>query len=207
MSTPETLSRLLAAPADAEVLARLHTRLAEQAAAENTLDVAYRTVDTPVGTLLLAATAAGLVRVAYPSQDHDLVLTQLAERISPRVLLAPARLDLAARQIDEYFGRRRHGFDFPLDLRLAGGFRRIVLSHLPEIPYGATASYATIAAAAGSPRAVRAVGGACSGNPLPLIVPCHRVVRSDGSLGGYVGGVDAKRVLLELEATPAAAQR
>jgi methylated-DNA-[protein]-cysteine S-methyltransferase len=178
---------------------RLHARLAADAAEAGILDVAYRTVDTPVGTLLLAATEKGLVRVAYASQDHDRVLEELAASVSPRVLLAPARLDKAAAELEEYFAGRRSTFDLPLDFQLSHGFRRAVLSHLPAIGYGTTASYAAVAAAAGSPRAVRAVGMACATNPLPVVVPCHRVVRSDGSLGGYAGGVDAKQALLRLE--------
>jgi methylated-DNA-[protein]-cysteine S-methyltransferase len=162
--------------------------------------VAYRTLDTPAGSLLLAATERGLVRVAYDSQGHDKVLSDLAARISPRILNAPRRLDPAAREIDEYFAGRRRSFDLPLDLSLLTGFRRIVLSHLPDIAYGQTASYAAVAAVAGNPRAVRAVGNACATNPLPVVVPCHRVVRADGSFGGYLGGPAAKRLLLNLEA-------
>ena len=164
------------------------------------LDVAYRTVDTPVGTLLLAATTAGLVRVAYDIEGHDAVLAGLADRISPRVLRAPARLDNAARQIDEYFAKRRTVFEVPVDLRLAEGFRRNVIEHLRDIGYGRRESYATVAAAIGNPRAVRAVGTACAHNPLPVVIPCHRVVRSDGSTGQYVGGPLAKSTLLDLEA-------
>lgn len=184
---------------DAEVDRRLHQRLVDAANAAGLLDVAYRTVDTPVGTLLLAATQKGLVRVAYASQDHDRVLEHLARDVSPRVLRAPARLDAVAREIEEYFAGRRRTFDVPLDLRLAHGFRRTVLSHLPEIGYGTTASYAAVAKASGHPKAVRAVGSACANNPLPVVVPCHRVVRSDGTIGQYVGGVEAKETLLTLE--------
>jgi methylated-DNA-[protein]-cysteine S-methyltransferase len=187
---------------DDETNRRLHRRLVDAANAAGLLDVAYRTVDTAVGTLLLAATDKGLVRVAYATQNHDLVLEHLARDVSPRVLRAPARLDAVAREIEEYFAGRRRAFDVPLDLRLAHGFRRTVLSRLPEIGYGTTASYATIAKASGSPRAVRAVGTACATNPLPVVVPCHRVVRSDGSIGQYVGGVAAKEALLALEAAP-----
>jgi methylated-DNA-[protein]-cysteine S-methyltransferase len=179
---------------------RLRARLAEAAGQAGLLDVAYRTIDSPFGSLLLAATEAGLVRVAFTGQDHELALEQLATRISPRVLHAPARLDRAAREIDEYLAGRRTAFDLPLDLQLATGFRRAVLDHLPEIAYGSTASYATMALAAGSPKAVRAVGTACAMNPLPLVLPCHRVVRSDGSMGQYVGGQPAKQLLLALEA-------
>jgi methylated-DNA-[protein]-cysteine S-methyltransferase len=179
--------------------ARLHARLVAQAQRDGTLDVAYRVIGTPVGDLLLAATDRGLVRVAYASQDHDAVLARLAEAVSPRILRAPGRLEAVSRQLDEYFAGGRTAFDVPLDLRLSTGFRRVVLAHLPEIPYGRTESYAEVAVAAGSPRAVRAVGTACATNPLPVVVPCHRVVRSDGASGGYVGGPAAKQALLALE--------
>jgi methylated-DNA-[protein]-cysteine S-methyltransferase len=181
-------------------LDRLRARLAGAAADRGVLDVAYRTIGTPVGQLLLAATPAGLVRVAFASEGLDDVLQNLADRISPRVLAAPARLDEVARQIDEYFAGRRHGFDVPLDWRLSSGFRRTVLTQLAtEIGYGRTASYSTLAALAGSPRAVRAVGTACATNPIPVVVPCHRVIPKDGGLGRYRGGSDAKRALLDLE--------
>jgi len=139
------------------------------------------------------------VRIAFDRDDLDATLQQLSERISPRVLNAPHRLDAAAREIDEYFSGARRSFDLPVDLQLAAGFRRSVLAHLPEIAYGDTASYADIAALAGSPKAVRATGTACAQNPLPIVLPCHRVIRTDGSLGGYVGGPEAKALLLELE--------
>jgi methylated-DNA-[protein]-cysteine S-methyltransferase len=181
-------------------LARLHARLAATAETEGLLDIAYRTVDSPVGSLLLAATGEGLMKVAFEVQDHDAVLASLAERVSPRILKAPARLDPVARQLDEYFAGSRHGFDVPLDWRLSSGFRRQVLDHLTRIGYGRTESYAEVAAGAGNPRAVRAVGTACATNPLVLVVPCHRVVRSDGSAGGYAGGAEAKAALLALEA-------
>lgn len=200
-SDPQTGRLFAALPIqDVPAMARLHERLVEQAQREGILDVAYRTLDTPVGRLLLAATGQGLVRVAYAVQDHDAVLRQLAEHISPRILNAPARLDETSRQIEEYFAGRRTRFDLPLDWRLSKGFRREVLRHLGEIDYGHTESYAQVAAASGSPRAVRAVGTACATNPLPLVVPCHRVVRSDGSVGGYAGGAEAKHTLLTLEA-------
>jgi methylated-DNA-[protein]-cysteine S-methyltransferase len=179
----------------------LRARLAAAAQAEGLLDVAYRTLDTPVGPLLLAATEQGLVRVAYPVQGHDAVLQDLADRISPRVLAAPARLDAVARELDDYFAGRRHDFDLPLDWRLVRGFRATVLHHLAtDVAYGRTASYRALAALAGNPKAVRAVGTACATNPLPVVVPCHRIVRSDGSMGNYAGGVEAKRTLLDLEA-------
>jgi methylated-DNA-[protein]-cysteine S-methyltransferase len=185
---------------DQETARRLHDRLAHEAQKAGLLDVAYRTIDSPVGPLLLAATAKGLVRVAYGCEDHEKVLERLARDLSPRILRAPTRLDAAAKEIDEYFAGLRHGFDLPVDLSLAHGFRRQVLKRLGAIRYGQTASYAAIAVAAGSPKAVRAVGTACATNPIPVVLPCHRVVRSDGSIGQYVGGVDAKKTLLTLEA-------
>ena len=184
---------------DEEAIRTLHARLVSSAGKAGLLDVAYRTVDTPVGTLLLAATERGLVRVAYAREDHELVLDHLAKEVSPRILHAPGRLDRVAKELDGYFAGRRDAFDVPLDFRLSHGFRRVVLSYLQQIGYGKTASYATVAAAAGSPKAVRAVGTACATNPLPIVVPCHRVVRSDGAIGQYVGGVDAKKALLTLE--------
>ena len=196
--TDRDLIAALPTPAPA-TLTRLRDGLADRAAEEGLLDVAYRTIDSPVGTLLLAATPLGLTRVAYEREDHDAVLSRLAEQVSPRVLHAPARLDGAARELDEYFAGRRRAFDLPLDLRLAHGFRRTVLTHLRDIAYGSTESYAVVAAAAGSPAAVRAVGTACANNPLPVVVPCHRVVRSDGSSGQYLGGPEVKRQLLSLE--------
>jgi methylated-DNA-[protein]-cysteine S-methyltransferase len=190
---------LFASLSDATPGPALHDRLVAEAERDDLLDVAYRTLDTPVGTLLLAATPVGLVRVAYDVEGHDAVLAALADRVSPRVLRAPARLDVTARELDEYFAGTRRAFDVPLDRRLSSGFRAEVLAHLPDIGYGRTESYAQVAAAAGNPKAVRAVGTACATNPLPLVVPCHRVVRADGSWGGYVGGPDAKRALLTLE--------
>ncbi|MGH2548086.1 MAG: methylated-DNA--[protein]-cysteine S-methyltransferase [Thermomicrobiales bacterium] len=179
---------------------RLHERLARSAELEGILDIAYRTIDSPVGSLLLAATYRGLIRVAFASEGHDRVLSKLSNAISPRLLKAPGKLDVIARELDEYFDGKRTSFDLPLDFQLSSGFRRVVLSHLPQISYGQTASYAAVANLAGSPKAVRAVGTACATNPIPIIVPCHRVIRSDGSLGGYAGGPIAKETLLALEA-------
>ncbi|MET8050812.1 methylated-DNA--[protein]-cysteine S-methyltransferase [Streptosporangium sp. NPDC005286] len=195
----DTLS-VLSTPIDADTLARLHARLERDAEANGLVDVAYTTIDSPVGKLLLAATSKGLVRVAYANEDHDHVLETLARKISPRILRAPRRLDDAAREIDEYFDRRRKAFDLPLDLSLSHGFRQLVQRHLPEIGYGQTRSYRQIAELVGNPKAVRAVGTACATNPLPVVVPCHRVLRTDGTLGGYIGGLDAKTALLNLEA-------
>ena len=185
---------------ESDTLSRLHVRLESDADTAGVLDVAYRTVDTPVGSLLLAATTVGLVRVAYDVEGHDAVLAKLAAVVSPRILRAPGRLDDVARQIHEYFAKRRTVFEVPVDLRLAEGFRRNVIEHLSDIGYGRRESYAAVAAAIGHPRAVRAVGTACGHNPLPVVIPCHRVVRSDGSTGQYVGGTVAKSTLLDLEA-------
>ncbi|MEO3854900.1 methylated-DNA--[protein]-cysteine S-methyltransferase [Acrocarpospora sp. B8E8] len=195
----DTLS-VLSAPIDPDTLARLHARLVRDAEANGLVDVAYTTIDSPVGKLLLAATPKGLVRVAYANEDHDRVLETLAQKISPRVLRAPRRLDDAAREINEYFDRRRKAFDLPLDLSLSQGFRQLVQRHLPEIGYGQTRSYRQVAELVGNPKAVRAVGTACATNPLPVVVPCHRVLRADGALGGYIGGLEAKTTLLNLEA-------
>jgi methylated-DNA-[protein]-cysteine S-methyltransferase len=181
-------------------LNQLRARLTTAVVSRGVLDVAYRIIDTPIGELLLAATPAGLVRVAFASEGLDGVLQQLADRISPRVLPAPARLGTVARQVDQYFAGQREGFDIPLDWQLASGFRRTVLARLSaEVAYGHITSYSALAALAGSPRAVRAAGTACATNPIPVIVPCHRVIRLDGSAGGYRGGPEAKRILLGLE--------
>ena len=189
-----------ASPSDAGTLSRLRDRLGLAAEAEGLLDVAYMTVDSPVGPLLLAATPKGLVRVAYDVEDHDRVLETLTRQISPRVLRAPKRLDAAARELDEYFARKRRAFDLPLDLSLSRGFRQLVQRHLPEIGYGQTRTYGQVAQLVGNPNAVRAVGTACATNPLPVVVPCHRVLKADGRPGGYVGGPAAKMTLLRLEA-------
>lgn len=190
----------LAGALPAPPLAALRARLVERAAEAGLLDVAYRTLDTAVGTLLLAATPAGLVSVTFDGAAPEATLERLATALSPRVLEAPARLDRAAHRLDDLIAGRARAFDGPLDLALAHGFGRSVVERLRDIPYGETRSYAQVAAAAGSPRAVRAVGTACRRNPLPIAIPCHRVVRSDGALGQYAGGVEAKRLLLDLEA-------
>ncbi|MGX6396007.1 methylated-DNA--[protein]-cysteine S-methyltransferase [Rothia kristinae] len=181
--------------------------------------VAHRTLDTPIGPLLLAATPRGLVRVAFQQQGFDVVLEQLTRRIGGSAERADAATDLApqdeiapqardhlenaATQLGEYFAGRRRDFQLPLDRSLSAGFAERVHRGLQRIPFGTTRTYRDLAEEAGSPRAVRAVGTACAGNPLPVIVPCHRVVRTDGGLGGYVGGLEAKRTLLTLEGTDA----
>jgi methylated-DNA-[protein]-cysteine S-methyltransferase len=174
-------------------------RLARGAAAEGLLDVAYAMADTPVGRVLVASTRRGLVRVAFSGESPDEVLGELARDVSPRVLESPAELDHVRRELDEYFERRRRSFGLPLDWRLSRGFRRDALRALVGVPYGGTVTYSELAARAGSPRAHRAVGSACGSNPIPIVVPCHRVVRTGGGLGGYGGGLEVKQHLLELE--------
>lgn len=186
-------------------LAGLAGRMAHRAEAESLMEVAYRIVDSPVGRLLLAATERGLVRVAFEQEGFDGVLSGLAEKLSPRVLHAPWKLDEASVELDEYFAGRRRAFGLPLDFALSHGFRLSVQRRLPDITYGQTMSYRQVAELLDRPGAVRAVGTACATNPLPVIVPCHRVLRSDGSLGGYLGGLEAKSTLLGLEERGAAA--
>jgi len=171
----------------------------ERAEREGLVDVAYATVDSPMGELLLAATPTGLARVAYPVNGHDAVLADLARRLSPRVLEAPARLEQARRELDEYFEGWRQEFELPLDLSLTRGFSRRVLDATAAIGFGEQLTYRAVARAAGSERAVRAAGNALGANPVPVVVPCHRVLRSGGGLGGYTGGLENKRFLLGLE--------
>jgi methylated-DNA-[protein]-cysteine S-methyltransferase len=163
------------------------------------VDVAYAEVDSPIGRLLLAATPQGLVRVGFPSEDHEAMLADIAHRLSPRVLEAPDRLDAVRRELDEYFEGRRHDFTTALDWSLSTGFRQRVLRAIAAIPFGEVRTYREMATAAGNPAAVRAAGSACGSNPIPLVVPCHRVLRTGGGLGGYGGGLPLKRQLLELE--------
>jgi methylated-DNA-[protein]-cysteine S-methyltransferase len=174
--------------------------LASAADAAGLLDVAYTTEDFPIGRLLLAGTDVGLVRVAYlDTHTEDEVLAALAARVSPRMLAAPARLDPARRELEQWFAGLRRGFDVALDRRLIGPFAARVLAATAAIPYGETSTYAAVATAAGSPRGSRAAGNALGSNPLPIIVPCHRVLASGGGLGGYTGGLERKRTLLEIE--------
>jgi methylated-DNA-[protein]-cysteine S-methyltransferase len=177
----------------------LHALLTERADAQGLLDLTYRTVDSPYGSFLVVASPEGLVRVAFELEGHDAVLEAVASAVSPRILHSGRRTDEAARQLDEYFGGQRRAFDLPVDLRLVRGFRHSVISHLREIPYGTTETYAIVAKAAGNAGAVRAAGSACAHNPIPVVIPCHRVVRSDGSIGQYLGGTDTKAALLAME--------
>jgi methylated-DNA-[protein]-cysteine S-methyltransferase len=164
------------------------------------LDIGYATLSSPVGELLLAATPRGLVTISYMDGDVlDAQLERLARRVSPRVLAAPRRVDPVRRELEEYFAGGRHRFDVPLDWRLTAGFGRRVLQATARVPYGAVASYAEVAAAAGSPRGSRAAGNALGSNPLPIVVPCHRILRSGGALGGYTGGIERKKALLAIE--------
>ncbi len=174
-------------------------RLAERAAREELLDVAYATVDSPFGPLLAASTPRGLVRLAFPEESEEAVLERLAKRLSPRVLHAPGRFDTVARQLDEYFSGSRREFETELDWTLIGPFGRRVLNVASAIPYGSVLSYQQVAGEAGSPRGSRAAGNALGSNPIPIVIPCHRVLRTGGDLGGYGGGIDRKRWLLELE--------
>jgi methylated-DNA-[protein]-cysteine S-methyltransferase len=175
--------------------------LTAAAAQAGLLDVAYATFDSPAGKLLLAATSRGLVRLAYldAGGQEDEVLEHLAARVSPRVLASPRRLDDPRRELDEYFAGRRHDFDIPLDWQLARGFGRRVLKATARIPFGSVSTYKQVAAQAGSPRGSRAAGNALGANPIPIIVPCHRVLHTTGGLGGYTGGLERKRLLLEIE--------
>jgi methylated-DNA-[protein]-cysteine S-methyltransferase len=175
-------------------------RFAARAADDELVDIAYATLDAPVGELLVAGTSRGLVRVSFGADYGEHVLTELAERVSPRILELPARLDDTRRQLDAYFEGKLRRFELPLDWSLAaGGFLGKVQHQIARIPYGETRSYKEMAEDAGSPRAYRAAGSACGSNPIPIVVPCHRVLASGGGLGGYGGGLPAKEYLLRLE--------
>ena len=163
------------------------------------MDVSYAAVDSPFGSLLAASTEQGLVRLAFPEENVDTVLERLATRLSPRIVEAPAAPQPLLRELDEYFSGRRREFDMDLDWSLIGPFGQRVLQVTSEIPYGGVLSYSEVAAEAGSPRGSRAAGNALGSNPIPIVIPCHRVLRTGGNLGGYGGGLDRKRWLLELE--------
>ncbi|MEA2315806.1 MAG: methylated-DNA-[protein]-cysteine S-methyltransferase [Solirubrobacteraceae bacterium] len=186
-------------PEDEQAAAHAARRVVERALAEGLADVSYAPADSPFGTLLVAASARGLVRVAFPEEELDSVLESIARRLSPRIVQAKAPLDSVRRQLEEYFLGERRAFELALDWSLIGPFGRRVLSVTSEIPYGSVLSYREVAAEAGSPRGSRAAGNALGANPIPIVIPCHRVLRSGGALGGYGGGLERKRWLLELE--------
>ncbi len=201
MPTRDIAARLAAAlDVDADdALSAQRSAFIERAVGEDLVDVSYRTLDSPFGLLLLAAGRNGLLRIAFELEDHAAVLARLATDVSPRLLESRRPLDAVARQLEEYFAGRRRRFDLHVDLRLARGFRRTVLDRLRDIDYGTTRSYSDVAAAAGKPTAVRAAGSACAHNPIPVVVPCHRVVRGDGTIGNYLGGTAMKEALLAME--------
>jgi len=179
--------------------ARAADRFTQAAASSAALDVAYAMVDSPFGQLVVAASPRGLLRLAYPDQPVGAIIEELAADVSPRILNAPGRLDALRRQLDEYFAGRRRQFEFPIDWRLVRGFGRDVLRVTAHIPYGRVRTYRDVAVRTGRPQAVRAVGNALGANPMPIVIPCHRVVRTGGGLGGYTGGVQRKERLLQLE--------
>jgi methylated-DNA-[protein]-cysteine S-methyltransferase len=202
--TPDDLERALARTApdpNPDAATAAARRAAERAGADWQADVAYALEPSPLGDLLVAVTPRGLVTVGYEDGGLERLLDRLADRISPRVVEAPARLDLVRRELDEYFAGTRRAFDTPVDWRLTQGFTRRVLRATARIPYGGASTYRDVATRAGSGRAVRAAGNALGANPIPIVVPCHRVVRTGGALGGYGGGAERKRFLLELEAS------
>ena len=186
------------APAPLDIAA-LHVAVAERAAGEHLLDVAYATMDSPVGVLTVFVTPRGVVRVAFADEPRDAILDEMAATVSPRILAAAPPTDEARRQLDAYLAGDRRTFDLPLDWSLVRGFAVGVLRATAAVPFGSTSTYRDVAAAAGSPRAARAAGNALGSNPIPIIVPCHRVLHASGGLGGYAGGLDRKRTLLRLE--------
>jgi len=181
---------------------RLQAELRAAAERAGLLDVAYASLDSPLGELLVAVTPRGLVRLAYEGERNEAVMAELAERVSPRILDAPERTDAVRRELEDYFAGRRHGFETPVDWSLVRGFASGVLQATARVPFGEVATYAEVAAAAGSPRAYRAAGNALGANPIPIVVPCHRIVHAGGGLGGYTGGLERKRYLLGLEGAP-----
>ena len=197
---PDELSRALhGGVSTPEGLEDASAQLAERAQREGLLDVAYAMVDSPLGPLLAVSTEAGLLMLAYTDEGIDDRLARVAAAVSPRILEAPDRLDPARRELDEYFAGRRRKFDLPIDWALVRGYARAVLESTAAIPYGEARSYAEISAEAGNPRGARATGNALGGNPMPIVIPCHRVLRSGGGIGGYTGGTERKKYLLELE--------
>ena len=177
----------------------LNAALAQRARSSGLLDVAYAELDSPIGELIIFVTPRGLLRIKYADEPIEGVLADVADRVSPRILRAPSRTDPVRRELDGYFALRRQRFDLPIDWSLVHGFAGGVLRETARIPFGDVRSYGQVAARAGSPRAARAAGNALGSNPIPIVVPCHRVLHADGKLGGYSGGLDRKRFLLALE--------
>jgi methylated-DNA-[protein]-cysteine S-methyltransferase len=198
--TDELEGRLsaLAPPAPLDLDA-LRAELARRAADEGVLDVAHGVADSPLGPLTVIVTGRGLVRLSYAHEAIDEQLDEIAARVSPRVLSSPERTDPVRRQLDEYFAGHRRRFDVPIDWSLVRGFTGDVLRATARIPFGSVSSYREVAAEAGSPNAYRAAGNALGSNPIPIVVPCHRVLHAGGGLGGYTGGLERKRYLLHLE--------
>ncbi|MEX0755205.1 MAG: methylated-DNA--[protein]-cysteine S-methyltransferase [Actinomycetota bacterium] len=190
--------RRLAAGADARS-AELTDALADAADERGLVDVGIGWVDSPLGRLAVAVTRRGVLEIVFPDRDRDDWLSSLARDVSPRILESPIRAEPVRRQLDEYFAQRRTRFDLPVDRRLIRGFQAATLRALERVPYGSTSTYGDLARRAGSPKASRAIGSALGRNPIPIVIPCHRVVRTGGALGGYAGGLDRKRFLLELE--------
>jgi methylated-DNA-[protein]-cysteine S-methyltransferase len=197
--TDELERRLSLAPSPPLDLERLRADLARRAADEGLLDVAYAFADSPLGPLTVMVTRRGLVRLSYAHEAIDEQLDEIASRVSPRIFSSPERTDAVRRQLDEYFAGARRGFDVPIDWRLVRGFAGDVLRATARIPFGSVSSYREVATDAGSPNAYRAAGNALGSNPIPVVVPCHRVLHAGGGLGGYTGGLERKRFLLQLE--------
>ena len=195
--------RLVPPRPDAKVMDRLERALVAAAEERGLVDLAYETVDSPVGKLFVAASGHGLARIAYADEGEEPWLNELAQKVSPRIVRAPRRTERIVRELDEFFAGRRTRFDIPIDFVLVKGFGRRVLEAALQIPYGETRSYSQVASLAGSERAYRAAGTALGRNPIPIVVPCHRVLHSGGGMGGYTGGLDRKLKLLEIESAHA----
>ena len=178
---------------------RLNEELRKRAMNGGLVDIAYATIESPLGPLLAATTKRGLLRLSYQDENVDAALERLALDVSPRIVESPKSLDGVRRELDEYFAGRRKSFELAIDWSFASGFVRRVLKATARVPFGNVSSYAQIAAQAGSPRASRAAGNALGSNPMPIVVPCHRILRSGGALGGYTGGIHRKEFLLHLE--------
>lgn len=193
----DRIEQALRAPApQADAAAR---RLADRAAADGRADLCYATIASPLGELLLVRSRGGLARLHYLDGGLDEMLERLAAERSPRIVASAAALEPWQRELDEYFSGRRRSFEAPIDWHELSGFRRKVLRATAALPYGASASYKEVATAAGNPRAARAAGNALGSNPLPIVIPCHRVTHTGGGLGGYTGGLERKRLLLRIE--------